>query len=74
VVHQRNAAGAAADRLLHEVAAFDAFLVGYKEHYEGIDNRSQFAGWRSTLPDHTWRELPFPHLRKAECYFFGIKK
>ncbi|HYB70054.1 MAG TPA: hypothetical protein VEH80_05275 [Candidatus Bathyarchaeia archaeon] len=60
--------------VLGEVAGFDAFLVGYKEHYEGIDNRREFAAWRATLLEHAWHEESIPHLRKAEWYLFGVRR
>lgn len=60
--------------ILAEVSSFDAFLIGYTNRFVDLDNRTLFATWRSTLPNHTWYEFPIPHLRKAECYVFGIKK
>lgn len=59
--------------ILSEVVSFDAFLFGYKERFEAIDNVRFFSEWRSTLSDHTWHEFPIPHLRKAERYLFGVK-
>ncbi len=60
--------------VLAAVADFDAFLLGYTSLFADIDNRAVFASWRTGLPDHTWHELPLPHLGKAEFYLFGARR
>lgn len=59
--------------VLPEVAGFDAYLLGYTEWFEGIDNRGFFKDWRTTLPGYAWHDIPLPHLHKAEWYLFGVK-
>ncbi len=59
--------------VLPEVAGFDAYLLGYTEWFEGIDNRGFFGDWRATLPGYAWHDIPLPHLHKAEWYLFGVK-
>lgn len=59
--------------VLPEVAGLDAYLLGYTERFEGIDNRAFFAAWRATLPAYAWHDIPLPHLHKAEWYLFGVK-
>lgn len=59
--------------VLPAVAGFDAYLLGYTEWFEGIDNRAFFKEWRATLAGHAWHDVPLPHLHKAEWYLFGVK-
>ncbi|HKB26602.1 MAG TPA: hypothetical protein VKG64_16325 [Methylomirabilota bacterium] len=59
--------------VLPEVAGLDAYLLGYTERFEGIDNRGFFKDWRATLPGHAWHDIPLPHLHKAEWYLFGVR-
>ncbi len=59
--------------VLPEVAGLDAYLLGYTERFESLDNRAFFADWRKTLPGYAWHDVPLPHLHKAEWYLFGVK-
>lgn len=61
-------------RVLAEVAGFDAFLFGYTERFETIDNVAFFKEWRARLRGYRWWDLPLPHLRKAEWYLFGLRE
>lgn len=61
-------------RILAGLGDLDAYLIGYSEHFEGIDNRAFFRQWRATLPAHVWHDEPLPHLRKAEWYLFGARR
>ncbi len=60
--------------VLPEVTGLDAYLLGYTERFEGIDNRAFFRDWRATLPGYAWRDVALPHLHKAEWYLFGVKE
>ncbi len=60
--------------VLAEVGGFDAFLLGYTERFETIDNVAFFEEWRATLRGSRWWDLPLPHLHKAERYLFGVRE
>ena len=61
-------------RVLAEMAGFDAFLFGYTERFETIDNVGFFKEWRAGLREYRWWDLPLPHLHKAEWYLFGVRE
>ena len=61
-------------RVLAWVAGFDAFLFGYTERLETIENVAFFTGWRAPLQAYRWWALPLPHLHKAEWYLFGARE
>jgi hypothetical protein len=62
------------DRVLAEVASFDAFLFFYTARDESIDNGAYFQGWAAGLGDHDWHPVALPHLHKASSYLFGRRR
>lgn len=63
------------EKLLAEVASFDAFLVFYAAQHDGLDNRAYFQRWRTTLPDHIWHDVETPPaFGKASAFLFGHRR
>ena len=59
------------ETLRAEVESFDAFLIFYAAQHDAFDNRAYFARWRTTLPDHAWRDVETPHFGKSPAYLIG---
>lgn len=50
----------------------DAFLIGYQNEFEGIDNVDYFARFRASRPGHRWVDVPIAHVA-GNRYLFGIR-
>ena len=49
------------------------FLIGFRESFEGLNNKEYFAALCSTRPDISWKVVPIPHLPES-YYLFGKPK
>ncbi len=47
-----------------------AFLLGYQDRFEGIDNTRWFTDYAATRPDIAWNHRPIGH-RPANAYLIG---
>lgn len=49
------------------------FMIGFRESFEGLNNKEYFAALCLTRPDIFWKAVPIPHLPES-YYLFGKPK
>jgi hypothetical protein len=57
-------------RIVRMIREFDEFLIGYRERFRELDNRSGLDNWLRALPDVDWTGEAIAHLPTTR-YLFG---
>ncbi|HUR42278.1 MAG TPA: hypothetical protein VM240_14020 [Verrucomicrobiae bacterium] len=67
-----EAPAALREAFLPRVRAMRAFLIGFQDRFNEMDNQAWFGSeWPAALPHVKWQSLPIAHLR-GNNYLFGV--